>query len=107
MIAALNGTALGGGLELAMACHYRVASAAAQLGLPEVKLGILPGAGGTQRLPRLVGRRARLEHDRQRQSGRGARAWRRPRCSIRWSKRDVVPAAVAFAERVIEREDCR
>jgi len=55
VVAAINGLALGGGLELAMACHYRVAAAAAQLGMPEVKLGLLPGAGGTQRLPRLVG----------------------------------------------------
>ena len=55
VIAALNGLALGGGLELAMCCHYRVGLATAQVGLPEVKLGILPGAGGSQRLPRLAG----------------------------------------------------
>lgn len=55
VVAALHGTALGGGLELALAAHYRVADAGAQLGLPEVNLGILPGAGGTQRLPRLIG----------------------------------------------------
>jgi len=55
VVAALNGTTLGGGLELAMTCHYRVASASAPLGLPEVKLGLLPGGGGTQRLPRLAG----------------------------------------------------
>uniref|UniRef100_UPI003F6E881C enoyl-CoA hydratase-related protein n=1 Tax=Polymorphobacter sp. TaxID=1909290 RepID=UPI003F6E881C len=55
VVAALHGTALGGGLETAMACHYRIASPSARLGLPEVKLGLLPGAGGTQRLPRLVG----------------------------------------------------
>ncbi len=54
VVAAIAGTCLGGGLELAMAAHYRVASADAKLGLPEVKLGLLPGAGGTQRLPRLV-----------------------------------------------------
>ncbi|HTE39976.1 MAG TPA: 3-hydroxyacyl-CoA dehydrogenase NAD-binding domain-containing protein [Steroidobacteraceae bacterium] len=55
VVAAIHGTALGGGLEVALTCHYRVAIAAAKCGLPEVKLGLLPGAGGTQRLPRLVG----------------------------------------------------
>jgi enoyl-CoA hydratase/carnithine racemase len=60
-IAAVNGHALGGGLELAMACSLRVAGPKAFLGVPEVKLGLLPGAGGTQRLPRLIGRTAALE----------------------------------------------
>ncbi len=55
VVAAIEGTCLGGGLEVALGCHYRVASESAKLGLPEVKLGLLPGAGGTQRLPRLVG----------------------------------------------------
>jgi 3-hydroxyacyl-CoA dehydrogenase len=55
VVAAIHGTALGGGLEVALGCHYRIAVASAKLGLPEVKLGILPGAGGTQRLPRVVG----------------------------------------------------
>ena len=54
LIAAISGFALGGGLELALGCHYRLAEPKAQLGLPEVKLGILPGSGGTQRLPRIV-----------------------------------------------------
>ena len=61
VIAAINGTALGGGLELALACHYRVAVTSASLGLPEVTLGILPGAGGTQRLPRIIGVTAALD----------------------------------------------
>ncbi len=56
IVAAVNGFALGGGCELAMACHMRIASSRARFGQPEVKLGILPGFGGTQRLPRLVGR---------------------------------------------------
>ena len=55
VVAAIHGTALGGGLEVTLACHYRVAVKTARFGLPEVKLGLLPGAGGTQRLPRVVG----------------------------------------------------
>lgn len=61
VVAAIHGTALGGGLETALGCHYRVAVASAKVGLPEVKLGILPGAGGTQRLPRVVGVQKALE----------------------------------------------
>ncbi|MCC2657508.1 MAG: 3-hydroxyacyl-CoA dehydrogenase [Panacagrimonas sp.] len=61
VVAALHGTALGGGLEFALACHYRVALAGTKLGLPEVNLGLLPGAGGTQRLPRIVGPSKALE----------------------------------------------
>lgn len=61
VIAAIHGTALGGGLETALGAHYRVAVPSAKLGLPEVKLGLLPGAGGTQRLPRVVGAEAALK----------------------------------------------
>ncbi len=60
-VAAIHGTALGGGLETALACHYRVALSSARCGLPEVHLGIVPGAGGTQRLPRLIGPEAAVE----------------------------------------------
>lgn len=61
VIAAVNGFALGGGLELAMACHFRLASDNAKLGLPEVTLGVIPGYGGTQRLPQLVGKGRAME----------------------------------------------
>ncbi|WP_409020631.1 3-hydroxyacyl-CoA dehydrogenase NAD-binding domain-containing protein [Brevundimonas vesicularis] len=61
IVAAIHGTALGGGLELALTAHYRIAVPSARLGLPEVHLGLLPGAGGTQRLPRIVGPRAALD----------------------------------------------
>lgn len=60
VVAAIHGTALGGGCEVALACHYRVAVPSAKIGLPEVKLGLIPGAAGTQRLPRLVGAEAAL-----------------------------------------------
>ncbi|MDT7757888.1 MAG: hypothetical protein QOH27_3786 [Mycobacterium sp.] len=60
-VAAIDGLALGGGLEMAMACTLRVAGAGSRMGLPEVKLGLIPGAGGTQRLPRLVGRGPALD----------------------------------------------
>lgn len=61
VIAVVNGFALGGGLELAMACHFRVASDNAKMGLPEVSLGVIPGYGGTQRLPQLVGKGRAME----------------------------------------------
>ncbi|HTE95703.1 MAG TPA: enoyl-CoA hydratase/isomerase family protein, partial [Bradyrhizobium sp.] len=60
VVAAIGGACMGGGLELAMGCHYRVAVKGAQIALPEVKLGLMPGAGGTQRLPRLIGVEAAL-----------------------------------------------
>lgn len=61
VIAAINGFALGGGLELAMSCHFRIASDNAKMGLPEVSLGLIPGYGGTQRLPQLVGKGRAME----------------------------------------------
>jgi enoyl-CoA hydratase len=61
VIAAINGFALGGGLELAMSCHFRIASDNAKMGLPEVSLGVIPGYGGTQRLPQLIGKGKAME----------------------------------------------
>lgn len=61
VVAAINGFALGGGLELAMSCHFRIASENAKMGLPEVSLGVIPGYGGTQRLPQLVGKGRAME----------------------------------------------
>jgi 3-hydroxyacyl-CoA dehydrogenase len=100
VVAAINGLALGGGLELAMACHYRVAAAAASLGLPEVKLGLIPGAGGTQRLPRLVGVERALN---MMLSGNPvtARDLAVTELLDSISDGDVLTAAIALAERVI------
>ena len=78
IIAAINGACLGGGFELALACHYRIASDGpkTQIGLPEVQLGLLPGAGGTQRLPRLIGVRAALDMILAGKSERAQKAYR-------------------------------
>lgn len=97
VVAALNGLALGGGLELALGCHYRVAHASvAQLGLPEVKIGILPGAGGTQRLPRLVGVATALDMI---VTGTPVNARRAREIGLvdEVAESDVVAAAIAFA----------
>jgi len=100
VIAAIHGTALGGGLELALACHYRVATADARVGLPEIKLGILPGAGGTQRLPRLIGPEKALEAI---VSGDPIPAGKALAQGIvdEIVAGDLVPAAVAFARKVV------
>jgi 3-hydroxyacyl-CoA dehydrogenase len=100
VVAAINALALGGGLELALACHYRLAAAGAQLGLPEVKLGILPGAGGTQRLPRLAGPEIALNMI---VGGNplAASALAGTQLLDECVEGDVLAAAVVFAERLV------
>jgi 3-hydroxyacyl-CoA dehydrogenase len=100
VVAAINGAALGGGLEVALACHYRVASPSAQVGLPEVKLGIVPGAGGTQRLPRLIGIPAALDLI---ASGRIVKADEALKLGIvdRIAEQDLVSAAVEAARNLV------
>jgi 3-hydroxyacyl-CoA dehydrogenase len=100
VIAAIHGTALGGGLETALGCHYRVAVTGAKLGLPEVKLGIIPGAGGTVRLPRVVGVQEALE---MMTSGNPISAGQALAGGLvdEIVEGDLLPAAIAFAKRVI------
>ena len=99
VVAAIHGTALGGGLEVALACHYRVADKSAKLGTPEVKLGLLPGAGGTQRLPRVAGVRKALEMC---ATGNPIGAKEAFECGLvdRIVEGDLIPHAVGFAEEV-------
>jgi 3-hydroxyacyl-CoA dehydrogenase len=107
VIAAVAGQCLGGGLELAMGCHYRVAAADASLGLPEVKLGLLPGATGTQRLPRLVGLETALNMI---VSGAPVAAAKFKGTALvdQVAEGDLVAAALAFAEQVVaEGRPCR
>ena len=99
VVAAIHGTALGGGLEVALGCHYRVALPSAKLGVPEVKLGLLPGAGGTQRLPRVAGVPKALE-----MCTGGGMIGAKEACEIGLVDRpvegDLQQHAVAFAEEV-------
>ena len=99
VVAAIHGTALGGGLEVALGCHYRVAVRSAKLGVPEVKLGLLPGAGGTQRLPRVAGVSKALEMC---ATGSPIGAKQAYECGLvdRLVEGELVPHAVAFAEEV-------
>ncbi|HUE80274.1 MAG TPA: 3-hydroxyacyl-CoA dehydrogenase NAD-binding domain-containing protein [Sphingomicrobium sp.] len=99
VIAAIHGTALGGGLEIALGCHYRVAVPDAKLGVPEVKLGLLPGAGGTQRLPRVAGVKKALEMC---ATGNPIGAKEACDCGLvdRLIEGELVPHAVGYAEEV-------
>ena len=100
VVAAIAGVALGGGLELALGCHFRVALADASLGLPEVKLGLIPGAGGTQRLPRLLGVKGALDMI---VSGAPVPAGRLAGTPLidAMAETDLVAFAVAYAEEVV------
>jgi 3-hydroxyacyl-CoA dehydrogenase len=101
VVAAIHGTALGGGLEVALACHYRVADKSAKLGTPEVKLGLLPGAGGTQRLPRVAGVAKALQMC---ATGNPIGAKEGFDCGLvdRLVEGDLIPHAVGYAEEVRE-----
>ena len=102
VVAAIHGTALGGGLEVALGCHYRIAVPSAKVGLPEVKLGLLPGAGGTQRLPRLTGAQKALEMI---TSGDFVAAKDAQAAGIIdevASSEDVKAAGLAFAQKIID-----
>src|SRR3954453_23341462 len=99
VVAAIHGTAFGGGLEIALGCHFRVAVPDAKLGTPEVKLGLLPGAGGTQRLPRVAGVRKALEMT---ATGNPIGAREAFSCGLvdRLVEGELLPHAVAYAEEV-------
>ncbi len=102
IIAAINGTAFGGGLEVALCCHYRVITPSAPVGLPEVKLGLLPGAGGTQRLPRLIGAEKALGFILSGDSILGSEA-RQLGIADEVIEGDIVEGGIAFAQNIIAR----
>ncbi len=100
VVAAIGGACMGGGLELAMGCHFRVAAKGAQIALPEVKLGLMPGAGGTQRLPRLIGAEAALDMI---VSGNPVPSEQLKDSALfdELVEHELLPGAIAFAKRVV------
>ena len=106
VVAAISGMCLGGGLELALCCHYRIALPQASLGLPEVKLGLIPGAGGTQRLPRLIGVQPALDMIFSGQSTPALQFVGTPLIQA-VATGDLLDAAVAFAREVAPRAPVR
>src|SRR5271169_5313293 len=100
VIAAIGGVCMGGGLELALGCHYRVAAAGAKIALPEVKLGLLPGAGGTQRLPRLLGAEAAVNMIASGATVASEKLRGTPLFDA-FAEGDLLEAALAFARRVV------
>ncbi|XOV88037.1 MAG: 3-hydroxyacyl-CoA dehydrogenase NAD-binding domain-containing protein [Pseudomonadota bacterium] len=102
IVAAINGTAFGGGLEVALCCHYRVIAPTAPVGLPEVKLGLLPGAGGTQRLPRLIGAQKALDFILSGDPIPGPAATEMG-IADQLADGDVVEAAIAFARDIVSK----
>lgn len=100
VVAAIHSVAMGGGLELALGCHFRIAQTGAQIAFPEVKLGILPGAGGTQRLPRVIGVEAALNMI---VSGNSVPAEKLAKTALfdRVVETDVLSAAIAYAEQMV------
>ncbi|MDP9018337.1 MAG: enoyl-CoA hydratase/isomerase family protein, partial [Candidatus Eremiobacteraeota bacterium] len=105
-VAAIDGTAMGGGLELSLVCDYRIATTRSKVGLPEIKLGLLPGAGGTQRLPRLIGAQAAME---MMLKGETVKAEDAKKKGIldEVVESNVVDAAIALACRALEKEPKR
>jgi 3-hydroxyacyl-CoA dehydrogenase len=101
VVAAIHSVCMGGGLELALGCHYRVASPGAQIALPEVKLGLLPGAGGTQRLPRVVGLETALNMI---VSGTPVSSEKLAKTALfnQIIEGDLLPGAIAFAEKIAD-----
>lgn len=102
VVAAIDATAMGGATELALGCHYRLGAPAARLGLPEVRIGLIPGAGGTQRLPRLVGTDAALEMITRGRPVDAGRAWLMGLLDAVVDSEDFRSAAVRWADRLAE-----